>query len=304
MVSHKHFGPSCRAFLSVASIGAHSGAKGVRDIATRCDVVGRSVGPTPSPSAVRSASRMSTLIAAGPLIAGIAVLAASKRARESFFGFVWSTLGLRAAVHNSMSGLRAAVLKHAGDLSGRVLEVGSGDGAHLKFLCGPTAPRVRHVTCCEPNPYFHRRLRRAMDDARLQAAAAGIDVTLRLFPGTLKELVQSDDGKDGYDVIACWLVLCSVPDPVAESVRDCARLLKKSGRLLYLEHVAGRGPRLRWLQQFVQPLYNLLGDGCQLCRETGAALSDKELPWKRVHHQESEILGGLLPMVCGVCVAK
>ena len=43
MVSQNGFGPSRRAFLSVASIGAHSGAKAVRDIATRDDdVVGRS----------------------------------------------------------------------------------------------------------------------------------------------------------------------------------------------------------------------------------------------------------------------
>ena len=239
------------------------------------------------------------------LVASVAYLAASKRMRERFFAFWWAVLGGRAPVYVLAQPVRASVLAKSGRLSGRLLEVGSGDGAQLEHLCGAAAPLVREVVCIEPNKDFHPPLLRAMASARWHASVAGIDVRLRLFPGTLHEFVEAEP-TSRFDIIATWLVLCSVPD-VDEAVADCARLLASpGGRLLYMEHVASSSSALRRVQQLVQPAWTLLGDGCQLCRDTRAALEavSREGKWRSVHHEQHSLLGGILPMICGVCEAR
>ena len=226
-----------------------------------------------------------------------------KRVQEIMFASLWQGMNVKAIVYWLITSARVAMLHRGRDkLRGRVLEVGSGDGGQLVHLCGPAAPNVREVVCCEPNKSFHAELRRAMEAARLRAAASGIDVQLRIFAGTLHELVAAEPTAR-FDVIATWLVLCSVPN-VEEAVRDCAALLKSpGGHLMYLEHVAGASAAARAFQRLNQYTYWwLIGDGCQLCRDTTGAL-DAVTSWRRTHHERRAYLGGLFPMVCGVCEA-
>ena len=64
------------------------------------------------------------------------------------------------------------------------------------------------------------------------------------------------------------LVLCTVDDP-GKVVSEIYRILKPSGRYLFLEHVAAMPrTRLRSLQEKLQLVWRRFADGCRLNRES------------------------------------
>ena len=232
-------------------------------------------------------------------LAALITLSLSHRARNWIFAALWQ-LGGAAQLDAK---LRAAKLALMADhpVRGRVLDVGSGEGVNLKYLA---AAPVTEIVCVEPNPYFHRKLRataRATVEAR--RASKGPPLSIRIFAGTLREFADEENFVL-FDAVVCFLVLCSVGH--LDSELDAAvRLLKPSGALYYIEHVGGQGTILRSLQHVMQPAWNLIGDGCQLCRDTGVALAKQAgLTGERQPERRLSLLAGLLPVICGVCHAK
>jgi ubiquinone/menaquinone biosynthesis C-methylase UbiE len=84
-------------------------------------------------------------------------------------------------------------------LSGRVIEVGAGNG--LNFAQYPRA--VREVVAVEPEPYLRDRA------AKAAAAAA---VPIRVTDGTAEDLPAADGE---FDAVVVSGLLCSVPDTPA-----------------------------------------------------------------------------------------
>jgi ubiquinone/menaquinone biosynthesis C-methylase UbiE len=79
------------------------------------------------------------------------------------------------------------------------------------------------------------------------------------------------------------LVLCTVPDPSA-ALTEITRVLRPSGRLLFLEHVRSDQPGLaRWQDRLEKP-WRFLGDGCHCNRDTVATIEASPLTVERVEH--------------------
>ena len=124
---------------------------------------------------------------------------------------------------------------------GDVLEVGGGTGANLAYY----GPGVASLTITEPEPAMVRRLQR-------HVAEVAPDATVLRAPA---EDLPFEDGS--FDVVVSTLVLCAVDDQ-PRAVRELRRVLRRGGRLLYLEHVRGEDPkvarlqdRLNWLNRLV-----------------------------------------------------
>ncbi len=149
--------------------------------------------------------------------------------------------------------VRAPLLAQA---SGRVLEIGAGDGANL-----PLYPPGVHLTFLEPNPHLHPHLDRVcaeqhvICDDIVEAPAEAIP-----FPD------------DHFDTVVSVHVLCSVADQ-ALALAEIRRVLRPGGLFLFLEHVTAP-PRTSTyrMQRIVNPLWKTVGDGCHLTRDTGAAI--------------------------------
>ncbi len=138
-----------------------------------------------------------------------------------------------------------------GPLRGRVVEIGPGVGANLRFY----APGVEWIGI-EPNPFMEQRLRD-------EAARLGREVEVRRDAA---ETLPFPDGS--VDAVVSTLVLCSVSDPAAALAEVC-RVLKPTGRFIFIEHVAAPpGTRLRRLQRWIRPLWRFAADGCEPDRET------------------------------------
>jgi SAM-dependent methyltransferase len=142
-------------------------------------------------------------------------------------------------------------------LSGRVLELGAGNG--LNFAHYPQA--VTEVIAIEPEP----TLREAAE-----GAAEPAPVTVSVRAGTADALPVADGE---MDAVVASLVLCSVPDQ-ARALAELRRVLRPGGELRFYEHVIARGQPGRALLQLADRsgIWPKLAGGCHPARDTGAAI--------------------------------
>lgn len=141
------------------------------------------------------------------------------------------------------------------EATGAVLEVGVGTGLNL----GRYDPaKVTRVDAVDPDPHMLSR-------AEPRAAASPVPITLHRTGA--EDLPFPDDH---FDTVVCTFVLCTIPD-VHHALVELARVLKPTGRLLYVEHTVADGP-IRHVQHLLQPLWGPLSGGCHLARDPGELL--------------------------------
>lgn len=168
--------------------------------------------------------------------------------------FAWVTEKSEAFEKQLYDGRKRALF---GDLAGEVLEIGPGTGANLPYF----PPGIRWIGV-EPNLYMHRYLRE-------KAERLGMVVDLRTGAAERLEVAENS-----VDAVVMTLVLCSVSN-VADALHEVLRVLKPSGRFVFIEHVAApSGTRLRSAQRLIRPLWKVMGDGCNPDRETWVALDN------------------------------
>jgi ubiquinone/menaquinone biosynthesis C-methylase UbiE len=152
--------------------------------------------------------------------------------------------------------------------SGDVLEIGAGDGTNLAFY----PPGVR-LTLLDSNPHMLAYLHETAD--RLGIAE------YRAAEGFAEDL-PFPDGR--FDTVVSIHVLCSVADQ-EKALGEVRRVLRPGGLFLFLEHVsAPPGTATYRVQRLVNPVWRLVGDGCHLTRDTGAAI--REAGFKAVEVDE------------------
>lgn len=143
-------------------------------------------------------------------------------------------------------------------LSGRVLELGAGDGVNFAFF----PQDVTEVIAVEPEPYLRGRAEDATSEA---------PVPVTVIAGTADSLPLADASVDAA-VVA--LVLCSVPSQ-ARALAELRRVIRPGGELRFYEHVVSSRPLFRSLQRLVQATFwpHAFGN-CHPARDTGAAIKD------------------------------
>ncbi|MGH9030496.1 MAG: class I SAM-dependent methyltransferase [Acidimicrobiia bacterium] len=142
-------------------------------------------------------------------------------------------------------------------LTGRVIEVGAGNG--LNFRHYPTS--VTEVVAVEPEPYLRDR-----------AAEAGksAPVAVTVVDGTADQLPASDSS---FDAGVASLVLCSVADQ-ASALGELRRVIRPGGELRFYEHVVSERPRLARVQRALdRTIWPIVGGGCHASRDTLAAIT-------------------------------
>jgi ubiquinone/menaquinone biosynthesis C-methylase UbiE len=130
---------------------------------------------------------------------------------------------------------------------GHVLEVGIGSGLNLPFYSGHL-----HIVGLDPSASLLARARKG--------APASTD--LILCRGSAEAIPLDDHSVD--TAVTTW-TLCSIPD-VERALAEVRRVLKPTGKLLFVEH--GRAPDAgvsRW-QDRLTPLWKRVAGGCHLNR--------------------------------------
>jgi ubiquinone/menaquinone biosynthesis C-methylase UbiE len=136
-----------------------------------------------------------------------------------------------------------------------VLDVGAGTGANLPHY----PPSVERIVLLDPDAGMLAR-------AAVRAGAFGERASVHL--GSAEQLPIDERS---FDCVVFTLSLCTVKD-VPAALSEAARALRPTGRLLILEHVRSRDPRLARWQDRLAPVQRLLAGGCNPNRDTLNAL--------------------------------
>ncbi|CAM5629506.1 class I SAM-dependent methyltransferase [Streptomyces atroolivaceus] len=158
--------------------------------------------------------------------------------------------------------LKGGVAAHRDELltglSGRVIEIGAGNG--LNFAHYPGA--VSEVVAIEPE----RALRQLAARAALRA-----EVPVDVVPGTAEALPVKSEA---FDAAVASLVLCTVRD-LPRALAEIKRVLRPGGELRFFEHTLAPGRALATAQRAVdRTFWPLLFGGCHTARDTVAAVED------------------------------
>lgn len=169
-------------------------------------------------------------------------------------------------------------------LSGRVAEVGAGDGR--SFVHYPST--VTEVVAVEPEPYLR---------ARATEAALDAPVRVTVIAGAAERLPLPDAA---FDAAVASLVLCSVSDQAA-ALAELRRVLVPGGELRFLEHVVATNKAVRQSQLLLDRtgLWPRLGAGCHLARDTVGAITDAGFELEGVRSAELGLVGRAVPFLIG-----
>ncbi|MES1963906.1 methyltransferase domain-containing protein [Psychrobacter sp. AH5] len=139
---------------------------------------------------------------------------------------------------------------------GEVLEIGIGSGLNLAFY---NANKVSSIIGIDPA---------AQMQSLVYKRAASIDIPVETLAA---DIYGIDAESERFDTIVMTFTLCSIDNPIP-ALKEMARVLKPTGRLLFCEHgLAPEASVERW-QRRLTPLWKPIAGGCHLDRDIAALI--------------------------------
>ena len=189
-----------------------------------------------------------------------------RRTFRRWWAGVFARLYDRAFRRVEERGLRDARRQLVAPLDGRVLEIGAGTGLNVAHY--PEA--VTELVLVEPEEAMARQLEQKPEVARATVVRAPAE-----------ELPFPDAH---FDAVVSTLVLCTVRDQAA-ALGEVRRVLKPSGRLVFIEHVRSSDPKVSRWQDRVNPAWRAFNLGCNCNRDTAASIRAAGLEIKAVEER-------------------
>jgi SAM-dependent methyltransferase len=168
----------------------------------------------------------------------------------------------------SMEAIASEREKVVPQASGVVLEIGIGPGLNLPLY---DPDRVTRIIGVDPMAGFlnlgQERHRRS-------------PVPLEIIQAPAERLPLEDSS---IDTAVITYTLCSVEDP-AQALREVRRVLRPSGRVLFLEHGLSSDAGVAAWQHRLNPIWRRLAVGCNLTRPVLKLLGEAGFTIRRIEH--------------------
>ena len=162
-----------------------------------------------------------------------------------------------------------------GAAEGRVLEIGIGSGPNLPFY----RPPVTEILALEPTAKLVAMARHAPHP----------DMPVRFIEASAEAIPLDDHSVD--TVVTTW-TLCTIPQ-AATALAELRRVLRPSGRLLFVEHGLAPDESVRWWQDLLTPASRYISGGCHLNRPIRSMI---EAAGFRIDRIQTGYMPGLKPM--------
>ena len=146
------------------------------------------------------------------------------------------------------------------DAHGEILEIGLGTGLNL-----PHYPKaVSRLHAVDPALLLPERVARRSKSASFPTFITRVSAETLPF-----------DNRSFDCVVSTW-TLCTIPGPV-DALREVRRVLKPTGRFLFLEHGRSENEKIAAWQDRLNPIQRLIGCGCNLNRRIDQLISQAGL---------------------------
>jgi len=152
---------------------------------------------------------------------------------------------MRGAERGFLGSLRERLLDQA---QGETLEIGAGTGLNVARYRTPT-----RVVLTEPEAAMAARLRTRAATAQVPVVIEEANAEALPFPDA------------SFDTVVSTLVLCSVAHP-DRALAEVRRVLKPTGRFLFIEHGGSDDDGLARWQRRLDPVWKRVAGGCHLSR--------------------------------------
>lgn len=159
---------------------------------------------------------------------------------------------------------------------GHVLEIGVGSGLNLPLY----SDRIQRVIGLDPSPKLLAMARKA---------AGRIMIPIEFVESSAEAIALDDKSVD--TVVTTW-TLCTIPD-ATRALGEMRRVLKPSGRMLFVEHGRSPDPSIRRWQDRLTPLWKHIGGGCHLNRAIAELIAGSGF---RIERLDTGYMNGPKPM--------
>ena len=174
------------------------------------------------------------------------------------------------------------------NISGDVLELGSGTGANLEFY----PDTVKRLVLIEPNAHMRQKLKIKISRCK--------QTNIEILNNKAESIVFADES---FDAVICTLVLCSV-NHLEKTLSEVYRILRPQGKLYFIEHVAATHniKRFQW-QRRLAFLWKHIAAGCHITRHTEDAISQAGFRFIEINRQSMRGVPAIVrPSIRGVAV--
>ena len=159
------------------------------------------------------------------------------------------------------------------NVSGRVLEIGFGTGLNLPFY----PEGVEEIHAVDVNPEMAPK-------ALKRIGEVSFPVQHHVISGESLPM-----GNDSFDFVVSTFTLCSIAK-VEQAIEEIWRVLRPGGRFCFLEHGLSPDPSVAAWQKRLNPIQQVLGDGCHLDRQVEKLVRSQPFELKPI---ETFYLGGV-----------
>lgn len=174
------------------------------------------------------------------------------------------------------------------NISGDVLELGSGTGANLEFY----PDTVKRLVLIEPNAHMRQKLK--IKSSRCK------QTNIEILNNKAESIVFADES---FDAVICTLVLCSV-NHLEKTLSEVYRILRPQGKLYFIEHVAATHniKRYQW-QRRLAFFWKHIAAGCHITRHTEDAIIQAGFKFIEINRQSMRGVPAIVrPSIRGVAV--